>query len=59
MGKLTEADRWRLTSALLAAVCIVLALQLWTVGSRLQHTTAQVRSSLAGCPLSLDDLEHS
>ena len=56
---LSEADRWRLVSAALAAVCIILGLLLWTTGGRLHATERRVLHALDGCPLTQDDLEHS
>lgn len=56
---MSEVDRWRTVSAVLAAACILLGLQLWSVGARLQWATAHRLSATVACPMSLEDLEHS
>ena len=56
---MSEVDRWRTVAAVLAAACLLLGLQLWSVGSRLQWATAQRLGATAACPMSLEDLEHS
>lgn len=56
---LNEADRWRLVSAALVAVSILLALLLWTTTGRLHAAERRVLHALDGCPLTQDDLEHT
>ena len=56
---LGEADRWRLVSAALAAISILLGLLLWTTTGRLHATERRVLHALDGCPLTREDLEHS
>ena len=54
-----EADRWRLVSAGLAALCILLGCSLWVASARLHATERRVLHALDGCPLTREDLEHT
>ena len=57
--KLTEADRWRLVAAFLAAICMILGLTLRSALERAKAAERRTAHAVFDCYTSPDDREHS
>ena len=57
--KLTEADRWRLVAAFLAATCIILGLTLRSALERTKLAERRTAHAVFDCYTSPEDREHS
>ena len=56
---LTEADRWRLVAAFLAAVCIIMGLMLRSALERTRVAERRTAHAVFDCYTSPEDREHS